>query len=217
VTEVRRRPGAGRRAGESGTREAILDAARREFGARGYDRATIRGIAAVAQVNPALVHHFYGTKEQLFAAAMQLPAVPSQVISAVLAAERERLGDAFVDHVGEALVRGFLGILEITEARSAFLGLIRSAVTSEQSVAMLREFVTGTILATLAQVARLASADDRTGRYRASLVATQIVGLGFARHVLQLEPLAAASTEDLVAAIGPVVQRYLTGDLSRPG
>jgi AcrR family transcriptional regulator len=238
VTEVRRRPGAGRRAGESGTREAILDAARREFGARGYDGATIRNIAAAAQVNPALVHHFYGTKEQLFAAAMQLPVLPSQVIGGVLAAERERLGDDFADHIGEALVRGFLGILEIGEARSAFLGLVRSAVTSEQSAAMLREFVTGTILATLAQVARPAGAGpaqvprpadadpaqpagegagDRTSRYRASLVATQVVGLGFVRYVLQLEPLASASAEDLVAAIGPVVQRYLTGDLDQSG
>jgi len=216
VTEARkasRRPGAGRRAGESGTREAILDAARREFGARGYDGATIRGIAAAAGVNPALVHHFYGAKEQLFAAAMRLPVVPSQVLSAVMAAERERLGDDFVNHIGEALVRGLLGIWEAPEPRSAFLGLIRSAVTSERSAAMLREFVTGTILATLMQVARPADADDRTSRYRASLVATQVIGLGFARYVLQLKPLATASTEDLVAAIGPALQRYLTGDL----
>ena len=216
MTEARkasRRPGAGRRAGESGTREAILDAARREFGARGYDGATIRGIAAAAGVNPALVHHFYGAKEQLFAAAMRLPVVPSQVLGAVMAAERERLGDDFVNHIGEALVRGLLGIWEVPEPRSAFLGLIRSAVTSERSAAMLREFVTGTILATLMQVARPADADERTSRYRASLVATQVIGLGFARYVLQLKPLATASTEDLVAAIGPVLQRYLTGDL----
>lgn len=180
---------------------------------RGYDGATIRVIAAAAGVNPALVHHFYGTKEQLFAAAMRLPVVPSQVLGAVMAAERERLGDDFVNHIGEALVRGLLGIWEVPEPRSAFLGLIRSAVTSERSAAMLREFVAGTILATLMQAARPAGADEHTSRYRASLVASQVIGLGFARYVLQLEPLATAGTEDLVAAIGPVLQRYLTGDL----
>ncbi len=194
-----------------------MDAARHEFGQRGYDGATIRGIAAAARVNPALVHHFYGTKEQLFAAAMRLPVVPSQVIAAVLAAERERLGDDFADHVGEALIRALLGAWQMTEVRTAFLGLLRSATTTEQSATMLREFVTGTILATLAQVARPIGGDKSTRRYRASLVASQVIGLGFARYVLRLEPLASASTEDLVAAIGPAVQGYLTGDLRRTG
>jgi len=206
------RRGPGRRAGESRTREAILAAARRRFGEQGYDGATIRGIAADAGVNPALVHHFYGTKERLFAAAMRLPVVPSEIITTVLGAERERLGPGFGPRLGEILVGTMLRTWDVADIRTAFLGLLRAAATTEQGVVMLREFVTSTILVGLAQVADLG--DDAEGRFRATLVASQVVGLGFARYVLGLEPLASAATEDLVAAIGPTVQRYLTGDLA---
>jgi AcrR family transcriptional regulator len=209
------RRGPGRRAGESRTREAILDAARRRFAEQGYDGATIRGIAADARVNPALVHHFYGTKERLFAAAMRLPAVPSEIITHVLGAERERLGEEFGSRLGEILVATVLRTWDVADIRTAFLGLLRSAATTEQGVVMLREFVTSTIVASLTQVAGLR--DDAEGRYRATLVASQIIGLGFARYVLALEPLASATTEDLAAAIGPAIQRYLTGDITRPG
>ena len=205
------RRGPGRRAGESRTREAILDAARRRFGEQGYDGATIRGIAADAGVNPALVHHFYGTKERLFAAAMRLPVVPSEIITLALGAERDRLGEEFGRRLGEILIGTVLRAWDVADIRTAFIGMLRSAATTEQGVVILREFVTSTILASLTQVAGLG--DDADGRYRATLVASQVVGLGFARYVLGLEPLAAATAEDLVAAIGPTVQRYLTGDI----
>jgi AcrR family transcriptional regulator len=208
----RSRRGPGRRAGESRTREAILDAARRRFAEQGYEGATIRGIAADADVNPALVHHFYGTKERLFAAAMRLPVVPSEVITVMLGAERDRLGEEFGPRIGEILAGTMLRVWDVADIRTAFLGLLRSAATSDQGVRMLREFVTSTIVASLTQVAGLD--DDADGRYRATLVASQVVGLGFARYVLGLEPLASATTEDLVAAIGPTVQRYLTGDIA---
>jgi AcrR family transcriptional regulator len=213
VSEPRRGPG--RRAGENRTREAILDAARRRFGEQGYDGATIRGIAADAGVNPALVHHFYGSKERLFAAAMRLPVVPSELITSVLGAERDRLGDQFQSRIGELLVGTMLQAWDVAGIRTAFLGLLRSAATTDQGAAMLREFVAGTIVASLTQVAGLG--DDAEGRYRSTLVASQVVGLGFARYVLGLEPLASATTEDLVAAIGPTVQRYLTGDIAPGG
>lgn len=209
------RRGPGRRAGESRTREAILDAARRRFGEQGYDGATIRGIAADAGVNPALVHHFFGTKERLFAAAMRLPVVPSEMLTRALGAERDRLGEEFGGRLGEVLIGVLLRAWDLVDVRTAFLGLLRSAATSEQGAVMLREFVASTIVASLTQVAGLG--DDGEGRYRATLVASQVVGLGFARYVLGLEPLASATTEDLVTAIGPTVQRYLTGDLGLEG
>jgi AcrR family transcriptional regulator len=203
--------GLGRRPGESRTREAIIDAARKRFGEHGYDRTTIRGIARDAGVDPALVHHFYGTKERLFAAAMSLPVVPSEIITFTLGAERERLGEEFGPRIGEILTGTMLRAWDVAGIRTAFLGLLRSAATSDQGVVMLREFVTSTIVASLTQVAGLG--DDAEGRFRATLVASQVIGLGFARYVLGLEPLVSASTEDLVAAIGPTVQRYLTGDI----
>jgi AcrR family transcriptional regulator len=204
---------AGRRAGETRTREAILDAARRSFAAHGYDGATIRGIAAGAGVNPALVHHFYGTKEGLFAAAMQLPVRPGEILTRAFSNARDRLGEDFEAHVGEITVATMLRAWETAEVRAAFLGLLRTAATTDQGLIMLREFVTSAILASLVRAAGLA--DDADGRYRAALAGSQVVGLGFTRYLLRLEPIASASPEDLVVAIGPAVQRYLSGDLSR--
>jgi len=203
---------AGRRAGENRTREAILGAARRRFGEHGYDGATIRGIASDAGVNPALIHHFYGTKEGLFAAAMKLPVLPSEILARAFGAARDRLGDDFRAHLGEIMVATMLRVWDTTEVRTAFLGLLRSAATTDQGLVMLREFITSTILASLVRAA--GPGEDADGRYRAALVASQVVGLGFTRYLLRLEPIASASIEDLVAAIGPTMQRYLTGDIN---
>jgi AcrR family transcriptional regulator len=203
----------GRRAGDSGTREAILEAARAQFAERGYDGATIRAIAAGAGVDPALVHHFYGTKERLFTAAMQLPIVPSEVITAALAGESRPAGVS----VGEHLVRSALAVWESADVRTAFVGILRSALTSDQAAAMLREFVTQAILGPVASVAD-ASDPERTP-FRAALVGSQVLGLALTRYVMQLGPVAAATPDELAAAIGPTVDRYLTGQLgtSEPG
>jgi AcrR family transcriptional regulator len=200
----------GRRAGDSGTREAILAASRKRFAEHGYDGATIRGIAADAGVDPALVHHFFGSKERLFAAAMRLPVVPGELLAAALAA-----GPADpAESLGEHLVRTVLRAWDSHEIRDIFLGLIRSASTSAQATTMLREFVTEAIVGRLATVAQPGGPVDPAGaQYRASLVASQVVGLGLTRYVLGLEPLATADVDTLVAAIGPTVDRYLTGDL----
>jgi len=204
----------GRRGGDSRTREAILDAARRSFADHGYDTTTIRAVAAAAAVNPALIHHYFGSKEGLFAAAMNLPVRPSEMLAGALAAASDRLGDEFSGQLGPVLIGTMLRAWDMPEVKTAFVGLLRSAATTEQGVRMLREFVTSTILASLVQAAGLR--DDAEGRFRAALVASQVVGLGFTRYLLALEPIASARIEDLVAAIGPAAQRYLTGDLTSP-
>jgi AcrR family transcriptional regulator len=210
-----RRPGparrSGRRGGDSGTREAILAAARARFGDLGYDRATIRAIAADAGVDAALVHHFYGTKDQLFAAAMRLPVNPRQVLAAALAPGARGEDQT----LGEHLLRTVLGVWEVAEIRATFLGLLRSAPTSEQAVVMLREFLAEAILGPLATAAGDAAsgAAGQDAGYRAALVASQVLGLGLTRYVLEVEPLAQVSSEDLIAAIAPNLDRYLSGDL----
>jgi AcrR family transcriptional regulator len=191
----------GRRAGESGTKDAILEAARSRFAEYGYEAATIRGIAADARVDPALVHHFYGTKERLFVAAMRFPTVPSDMLREIAGFNRQQLG--------ELVVRTALGLWEDPRARAPALGLLRSAMTNEGAARMLREFVSDTILSLVAGVA-----EPTNAQLRASLVASQIVGLGIARYVLELEPIASAAVDELVAAIGPNIQRYLVGDLT---
>lgn len=233
----------GRRTGDSGTREAILAAARTRFGDHGYAGATIRAIAADAGVDPALVHHFFGTKERLFAAAMRLPVIPGELISAALAPGARDPGRS----LGEHLLRTVLGAWAVDEVRETFLGLMRSAVTSEQAAAMLREFATDSILGRLAEVAGAAGVAGASGGFdaagalyaseapgtadadgapdaadadgfaeadfRAALVASQVLGLALTKYVLRLEPLAAASQDDLAAAIGPTLERYLTGQI----
>lgn len=199
----------GRRAGESGTSEAILEAARTQFAEHGYRGATIRAIAAKAGVDPALVHHFYGTKEELFAAAMQLPIVPSRVLGAALEAGRD--GPA----LGEHIVRTALTLWESDELKDTFLGLIKSAVTSESAAVMLREFLAESILGTIARVTRI-SGDPAEVQYRAALVASQMIGLAMVRMVLKLPAIADASIDELARSIGPTLERYLSGEIDVP-
>jgi AcrR family transcriptional regulator len=195
----------GRRAGDSGTREAILAAAREQFAEHGYEGATIRAIAAAARVDPALVHHFYGTKERLFAAAMQLPFVPSEAITAALA------GRPAGQPAGAHLVRTALRLWDTPGVREAFVGILRSALTSDQAAAMLREFVSGAILAPVASLA--GGTDPEQTPFRTSLVGSHMLGLALARYVLQLPQVATADADTLAAAIGPTIDRYLTGDI----
>lgn len=209
----RRRSRGGRRAGDSGTREAILAAARSQFADFGYYGATIRGIAGVAEVDPALVHHFYGTKETLFSAAMRLPVVPSEVLTAALAPEKRPTHG----ELGEHLVRTALSVWESGEFKETFVGLLRSAVTNEQAAVMLREFIADSILGTLARLTGLGDLGNRAeAEYRAAMVATQMIGLALARLVFGFPAVASASVDELAATIGPAVERYLNGDIAIP-
>ncbi|MEU7675662.1 TetR family transcriptional regulator [Micromonospora taraxaci] len=191
----------GRRPGNPDTREAILDAARTTFAERGFDSASIRAIAGTAGVDPALVHHYFGSKDQLFLTAMNFPVNPAQLVPTVLAGDR--------DGAGERLVRTFLGVWD-SPAGSAAQALLRSAVSNEWTARLLREFVTTQVLR---RVLEQLDVDPAQLPLRASLVATQMIGLAMMRYVVRLEPVASAAPETLVAAIGPTIQRYLTGPL----
>jgi AcrR family transcriptional regulator len=193
----------GRRPGVSGTREAILDAARRAFAEQGYQQATIRGVAELAGVDPALVHHYFGTKQDLFVAAIEFPLNPIGQLMAVLAEEP--------DQVGRRIVEVFLSVWDHAADRSPLLALIRSAVGDERAAAMLREFITEEILGQLAR--RLGSPD---AELRATLVGSQLIGLAMARYIVRIEPLASTPAPEIVAAVGPTLQRYLTGDITGP-
>ncbi|HEY0358659.1 MAG TPA: TetR family transcriptional regulator [Mycobacteriales bacterium] len=190
----------GRRPGDSGAREAILTAAKAAFAEVGFDGTTVRGIARVAEVDPALVHHYFGAKEELFVAAMELPVDPSAMVAGLLAEG--------TDELGTRLVRTFLAVWDSPDSTSAFLALVRSAVSHERSAAMLREFVSTAVLGRL-----LAALDTDQRPRRAALVGSQVVGLAMTRYVLRLEPIASAPAEELAGPIGGTIQRYLTGPL----
>jgi AcrR family transcriptional regulator len=190
-------PRTGRRPGATSSRETILEAARASFAEQGYDATSVRGVARSAGVDPALVHHFFGSKEALFAAAMPLPVDFSAVLPAVLAGPRGRLG--------ERLVRFFLGLWEDDAARMPLLALVRSAVTHEQAAETIRGFLTEAVLRPVAAAVR---APDPG--LRATLVGSQLVGLAMVRYVVRVEPIASADVETVVRWVAPTVQRYLT-------
>jgi AcrR family transcriptional regulator len=201
VAAKRRRPRAGRTPGSPPNREAILEAARGYFSRHGYDRATIRGIAADAGVDPALVHHYFGTKDQLLVAALKLPVSPREVVPQLLA------GD--VNTLGERMLRKVLAVWGADlRAGGALLGLVRASLTHEDAAAMMREFFTREMIGRIA-----AALEVPQPRLRAALVASQMMGILMVRFIIRMEPLASADPETLIASYAPTIQRYLTGTL----
>jgi AcrR family transcriptional regulator len=190
----------GRRAGEPSTRAGILEAARASFAQHGYDRATIRDIASRAAVDPALVIHYFGTKEALFTEALRLPLAPGDVFARGMAAGPDQLG--------ATLVRAFLESWEPPETRVRLTAMLRSALTNEVAMGMIRDLLVREVFGPITEALGVPD-----GQLRATLVGSQLVGLSIMRYVGHIEPLASASVDELVAAIGPTVQRYLTGGL----
>ncbi|MEV6032655.1 TetR family transcriptional regulator [Nonomuraea sp. NPDC052116] len=194
MTVDKKRPG--RRPGSADTRGEILAAARKVFAEKGFDKATVRGIAREANVDPALVHHYFETKEGMFAAAMRLPFSPETIVKVLVEGPREE--------VGERLVRMILQVTASPETREPMLALIRSAMTNEQAVTMVREFFTNALLFQVA---------DRmeVPHLRIEAAFAQMFGIVMARYVIRLEPLASAGHEELVEVLAPTLQRYFTG------
>jgi len=187
----------GRRPGNQDTRSSILEAARRTFAEKGFDKASIRAIAAGAEVDPALVHHYFGTKEKLFLASMNAPINPGELIPQALAGPRAQ--------AGERLIRLALTVWD-SPAGAAALAMFRSALSNEWTARLLREFV-------ITQILRRAVGelviDPAEAPMRSALLATQIAGVMVARYVLKIQPLADAEPEVIVAAVGPNIQRFL--------
>jgi AcrR family transcriptional regulator len=191
----------GRRPGNQDTRQSILDAARQVFAEKGFDKGSIRAIAAAAEVDPALVHHYFGTKDKLFLASMNAPVNPAEAIPMALDGPR--------DQAGERLIRLVLSVWD-SPAGAAAMGMFRSALSNEWTARLLREFVVTQILRKA--VSELAL-DPAEAPMRSALVATQMAGLMTTRYVLKIEPVASAAPESLVQALGPNVQRFLTEPL----
>jgi AcrR family transcriptional regulator len=188
----------GRRPGEVRTRTEILAAAQASFASNGYAGTTIRGIAAAAGVDPALVHYFFRDKERLFAAAMDVPLEPSEMAAATLAGDRAGLG--------ERLARQFVRTWEDPRTGPAMQAVLRGAASHPRSAVLIGEFFGRELLGRIA-----ASLDLRDPELRAGMAASQLVGLAMLRYVLRVEPVAGADPETLVRWLAPTLQRYLTG------
>lgn len=180
-------------------RERILHSARAEFAERGYDKASIRAIARGAEVDPALVHHYFGSKEGLFSAAIAQAAQPA--LRGLSAAQ-----DHDLDEFGERFTRAFFGIWENPVTRGPLLAIVRSAVSNETAARAFRAFAASHLVPRLA--GRLPGPDERL---RAETAAAQLIGTMMLRHVIKVEPMASADPEELIRRLAPVIQHHLTG------
>ncbi len=190
----------GRRPGAPDTRAEVLDAARASFAEKGFRATTIRAVAATAGVDPALVHHYFGTKDNLFLAALEMPVDPRELLAPVV-----KMGP---DGAGERLLRTFLSVWDDPAIQVRLLAVVRS-VLDEDGGQLIKE---GFIPVVVGPVLSRLVADDPD--VRIPLVVSQVVGLIVTRYVLALPPMALMPAEDLVARMGPVIQHYLTGDLA---
>jgi AcrR family transcriptional regulator len=190
----------GRRPGETRTKDAITAAARRQFGERGYEDTTIRSIANEAEVDPALVLQFFGSKDGLFTASIEWPFDPATEIPAVL--------DGDPADVGRRLVALFLKTWDADSGRNPIVAQLRAAMTREPAERQLRELLEREVLGPL--VSALGSDQPAL---RANLVAAQLVGLGVVRHIVRFEPLASMPPAEVVDLIGPAVQAALAAPL----
>jgi AcrR family transcriptional regulator len=191
---------AGRRPGNSGTREAILEAARRQFAELGYDRTTLRSVAAEAGVDPALVVHFFGSKKQLFLAGVELPIDPLALAEELAAAPRSE--------VGARMATFLLTAMEDPDVRRRWIGMIRAATSEPEAATRLRAILETRLFTPLAEAL---GAED--AQFRATLAGSHIVGIGMARYIVGVEPIASAAPEKIAAAVAPTLQRYLVEPL----
>ncbi|HEV7209161.1 MAG TPA: TetR family transcriptional regulator [Mycobacteriales bacterium] len=192
--------GPGRRPGASGSREDILTAARAAFARDGFGGASVRSIARDAGVDQSLIHHFFGTKQQLLLAAVAFPIDPAVALPPLLAGDRGSLG--------ERLAAFYLGVLEQPATRAPAIALLQAATTNAQAAGLLRAFIGEQVVGRL-----VAALDMPDAALRATLVGAQLVGTAVVRYIIRVEPLASAAPQTVIAALAPTLQRYLTGPL----
>lgn len=178
-------------------RTALVETARRQFAAKGFAGASLRSIAAEAGVDPSLVNHYFGDKQGLLVATLELPIDPLAKIRSALAGG--------TDGLGERLVRTFLSSWD--PHREVFATMARTGLGSaDPAAAPVAEVARAVLVGSLLEVLEGPDAE-----LRAALVGSQVVGLGLLRYVAVVEPLASAGVEEVVALVGPALQRLVDG------
>jgi AcrR family transcriptional regulator len=187
----------GRPRGKTDTRDVILTAARRLFADAGFDRTSVRDVAAAAGVDPAMIRHYFGNKAELFRATMGWPFEPADVAARITAGDR--------GEVGERLTRVFFEAWEQPDSRAPLLAILRGAATHEESANLVRQFIQGQVYSHIASGLPQADAE-----LRIDLAMSQLLGIAYLRHILHVEPVASTPVEELIERIAPIVTRHLT-------
>jgi AcrR family transcriptional regulator len=194
ATRLAKRPG--RRAGISRSRDSILDAATELFAQYGYEGASLRSIAASADVDPGLIRHFFGDKDGLFAAVVADRTVVFERLAASVPGDQRTIGLRVTDT--------YLRLWEQPDTRPILLAIVRSATTSDSAAAMLRD-------ALASKVRVHAGEQDSAGARRLAMAGSQLLGVAVARHIIKAPAIAELTHDELVAQVAPTIQRYLTG------
>jgi AcrR family transcriptional regulator len=192
-------PPIGRRPGNPDTRQELQDTARRMFAETGYDKTSVRDIAAAAGVDPAMIRHYFGTKAELFRATMGWPFEPAQVAARVTGGGR--------DEIGARLTRVFFEAWEQPDSRAPLLAILRGAATHQESATLVRQFIQGQLYRQMADTLPGPAAE-----LRIDLAMSQLLGIAYLRHILRVEPIASTPVEELVARVTPVVTAHLNDD-----
>jgi AcrR family transcriptional regulator len=202
--ETHRRKTSGRKAGRpvgaSGTRDLIATEARRSFATHGFERTTIRDVAAAADVTPALVMHYFGSKERLFVETMAIPFDPAYAVATLLEGERSRLGFR--------LAAFLLDAFDDPRSRAVLLGRIRAAVGSPDAAALVREKITGELIGPLSRSLGVDEPDLRAG-----LASTALMGFAVTRFIVEIDAVAALTRERAEAYLGRQLQQALVEPL----
>jgi AcrR family transcriptional regulator len=191
----------GRRPGTSSTRKAILKAAQRLFSEKGYDGVSVRQIAGQAKVDPAMINHHFGSKEQLFIACLDVPLDPKAHITEVFPGPREDLP--------ERILNRFITLWD-SPTGTAAAAILRTSVQHEWSAKLMREFI---LRRAMGPIAEFLDLPPEEARWRINLLASQFLGMIMVRHILKIEPMASAPRAEIVAALAPTVARYLFAPL----
>jgi AcrR family transcriptional regulator len=188
----------GRPRGKTDTRNVILDAARHLFADAGYDKTSVRDVAATAGVDPAMIRHYFGSKDELFRATMGWPFEPAEIAARITGGSR--------GEIGERLTRVFFEAWEQPESRAPLLAILRGAATHEESANLVRQFIQGQVYSQLA-----ASLGTPDAALRIDLAMGQLLGIAYLRHILRVDPVASTPVDELIERVGPVISQHLTG------
>lgn len=191
-------PRTGRRPGKTDTRRVLLETAARRFAEAGYDKTSVRDIAAAAGVDPALIRHYFGNKAGLFRATMGWPFDPEQIAAQITGGDRSGLG--------ERLTAVFFDAWEQPQSRAALMAILRGAATHDESAALVRQFIDGRLYPLLAEALQ-----DPDGELRVDLAMAQLLGIALLRHIIKVEPIASRSAEELRARVAPAISVHLNG------